>query len=133
MDRHCSNKNISQMHKDRFFYKHSDSTFELLKEYRLEQTIVYEVKQPTMSELQADSCIRQNNELAIVQNEKAKREILEHLRSVSPQLFENFSRHFLSRYGFTNMQVTSFSRDGGIDVKGALKMGIAKMGGYSPM
>ncbi|MCL1076578.1 restriction endonuclease [Parashewanella spongiae] len=128
LDRHCSNKNISQMHKERYFYKHSDGAFELLKEYRVESRRAFEVREPSKEELLADHYIEQIKDLAAQQREKVKSEILQYLRTISPSEFEEFSRHFLQRYGFTKMQVTPSGRDGGIDVKGSLKIGIAEMG-----
>ncbi|SJN58074.1 Mrr restriction system protein [Vibrio ruber DSM 16370] len=127
LDRHCQNKNISQMHKERYFYKHSDGEYELLEQYRTAFPSSHVVREPMNSELQAEQYIQQISTLADKQKEKAKAEILEYLRTISPQQFEEFSCHFLSRYGFKNMLVTSISRDGGIDVKGALKIGIAEM------
>ncbi|MUK28678.1 restriction endonuclease [Aliivibrio fischeri] len=126
MDRHCSNKSISSMHKDRYFYKHTDGTYELLESYRANDE--FKIKEPSPDSINADSCIAQIQELAIQQKEKSKAEILSYLRELPPQRFEEFSEHFLTRYGFTKMKVTSSSRDGGIDVKGALKIGIAEMG-----
>lgn len=61
------------------------------------------------------------------QKERCKAEILAYLRSLSASEFEEFSELFLNRYGFKSMNVTSIGRDGGIDVKGALKIGIAEM------
>ena len=128
LDRHCINKNISQMHKDRYFYKHSDGAFELLEEYQAHGTNSFEIREPTKDELLADRYIEKIKELATKQKEKVKTEIINYLRAISPSEFEEFSRHFLQRYGFTKMQVTSSGRDGGIDVKGSLKIGIAEMG-----
>ncbi len=128
LDRHCSNKSISQMHKDRFFYKHSDGSYELLDEYRIDQLRNYEIKEPSPEAVQADSALEKILDLAAQQKEKCKAEILTYLRSLTPYQFEEFSEQFLTCYGFKNMSVTSTSRDGGIDVKGALKIGIAEMG-----
>lgn len=127
MDKHTKNKNFSKMNCDRYFYKHSDGSYELLEQYR-DFGSRHEIRKPTIEEVQADNCLEMIQELAAQQKEKSKAEILAYLRELTPQKFEEFSEHFLTRYGFTKMKVTSTSRDGGIDVKGALKIGIAEMG-----
>lgn len=126
MDKHSKNKAFTKMNADRYFYKHTDGKYELLEQYR-EFTVGYEIKEPSSEELQSDDCSEQIFELAAQQKEKCKAEILAYLRALKPQEFEEFSRHFLNRYGFRRMNVTSVGRDGGIDVKGALKIGIAEM------
>lgn len=126
MDKHTKNKSFSKMNAVRYFYKHTNGEYELLPEFRTFGH--FEVKEPSVEEVQADNCAELVFELAAQQKERCKEEILSYLRELSPQRFEEFSEHFLTRYGFTNMQVTSCSRDGGIDVKGTLKIGIAEMG-----
>ncbi|WP_350225519.1 restriction endonuclease [Vibrio parahaemolyticus] len=126
MDKHTKNKAFSKMNSDRFFYKHTNGKYELLEEFR-DFSVNYEVKEPFPEEIQSDDCSEQIFELATQQKEKCKAEILTYLRALSPSEFEEFSELFLNRYGFKSMTVTSVGRDGGIDVKGALKIGIAEM------
>ncbi|PSU99248.1 restriction endonuclease [Photobacterium kishitanii] len=126
MDKHTKNKAFSKMNVYRYFYKHTNGKYELLEEFR-KFSVNYEVKEPSLEELQSDNCFEQIFELATQQKEKCKAEILTYLRALSPSEFEEFSELFLNRYGFKNMTVTSVGRDGGIDVKGALKIGIAEM------
>jgi len=130
MDRHCSNKTLGSMHKQRFFRKKEDGSYALL------EAIAYSVAQDTKplslsekeaSEEEVETYIEQIQDLAAIQREKVKLEILASLRQLSPERFEAFCRVFLSRYGFTRMELTSRGRDGGIDVKGLLKMGLAEM------
>lgn len=129
MDRHCANKSLGSMHKQRFFQKNDDGSYELLSD-------VKEVLQPEQntssseqqrSAQEVENYIEQILDLAAVQREKVKAEILSSLRSFSPEQFESFCRLFLSKYGFTRMELTSRGRDGGIDVRGLLKMGLAEM------
>jgi len=127
MDKHTKNKNFNKMNQSRFFYKHSDGNYELLECFR-EFGLTHQIKKPTREEIQADKILATIQELAANQREKSKAEVLAYLRQITPQEFEEFSEHFLTRYGFTKMKVSSLSRDGGIDVKGALKIGIAEMG-----
>lgn len=53
-----------------------------------------------------------------------KGEILNQLKEVEPRLFENFSKKLLEAYGFTEVNVTNYVRDGGIDGYGKLKVGL---------
>ena len=57
--------------------------------------------------------------------EELKRRILEEVRGIEPENFEHFSRKLLQVYGFTDMTVTPYSKDGGIDGHGRLKVGLA--------
>lgn len=60
-----------------------------------------------------------------VEHAKAfKEEILRQLKDIEPRLFENFSKKLLEVYGFTEVNVTNYSRDGGIDGYGKLKVGL---------
>lgn len=126
MDKHTKNKAFTKMNAERYFYKHTNGKYELLDEYR-KFSVGYEVKEPSPEEIQSDDCAEQIFELAAQQKEKCKAEILSYLRALTPSEFEEFSELFLNRYGFKSMNVTSVGRDGGIDVKGALKIGIAEM------
>ena len=53
--------------------------------------------------------------------------IINHLYSLTPEEFEQFSQKFLASYGFEDMEVTKKGRDGGIDVFGFLEVGISKL------
>ena len=132
MDRHCSNKALDCMHKRRFFRKSDDGTYALLENDTYVQTP--QLPPPCIAErscseaaIEVETYIEQIADLAAFQREKVKQEILVSLRQLSPDDFESFCRIFLSRYGFTRMELTRKGRDGGIDVKGLLKMGLAEM------
>lgn len=121
--RHCVNKSMSNMYKERYFIAHSDGTYELYQSYRypsvgngLEDNNCLIKEEMVVIDL-----IERIKDLASEKREKVKSEILASLRKLSPAKFEEFSKIFLNRYGFTKMAVTSLSRDGGIDVKGLLK------------
>ncbi len=50
-------------------------------------------------------------------------ELLETLKSVTPEQFERLCQRFLRELGFVNVEVTQRSNDGGIDGLGVLKLG----------
>lgn len=130
MDRHCANKSLGSMHKQRFFQKNDDGSYELLQDELKDELLSKKYPVPSEQKLSAqevENYIEQILDLAAVQREKVKAEILSSLRSFSPEQFESFCRLFLSKYGFTRMELTSRGRDGGIDVRGLLKMGLAEM------
>ncbi|WP_282145785.1 restriction endonuclease [Alteromonas stellipolaris] len=67
------------------------------------------------------------NQLAQKLKNNTVRHIIDHLYSLEPEDFESFCQRFLERYGFENMTVTRKGRDGGIDVKGHLEVGISQL------
>lgn len=132
MDRHCSNKSLGKMHHSRFFRKNDDSSYALIEFDGYTPTPATEllgISERYCSEEahEVETYIEQIADLAAIQREKVKQEILASLRQLPPEDFESFCRIFLSRYGFTRMELTCKGRDGGIDVKGLLKMGLAEM------
>lgn len=52
-----------------------------------------------------------------------KDEVLGHLRKLSPQAFEQLCQRLLRESGFTKVEVTGRSGDGGIDGRGIMRMG----------
>ena len=54
-------------------------------------------------------------------------EILANICRLDPRTFEEFGRRLLQAYGFVEMQVTQYSKDGGIDGYGKLKVGLAHL------
>ena len=56
-----------------------------------------------------------------------RKQLLDTLYVFSPYAFEHFARKLLLAYGFSNVEVTQASKDGGIDGYGDLKLGLATM------
>jgi len=52
-----------------------------------------------------------------------KNRVLDEIKNVRPRQFEKFCRNLLSAYGFLQVKVTRFTKDGGIDGHGRLKVG----------
>lgn len=122
LDRHCSNITNSNMHQLRFFRKLTDGRYELLGAGRLNSSLEEEAKSEDV-----EKSVREIHSLATIQRQKVKKEIIASLRSLSPEKFEDFCRIFLTKYGFLEMKLTRKGRDGGIDVTGSLKIGLASM------
>jgi restriction system protein len=53
-----------------------------------------------------------------------KKQLLSQLKEIPPKSFESFAKRLLEVYGFQDMKVTAYSKDGGIDGDGKLKVGI---------
>lgn len=56
-----------------------------------------------------------------------KESLLKQLRELDPRDFEIFSKKILEAYGFHDVTVTAVGRDGGIDGRGKLKVGMAEL------
>lgn len=54
-------------------------------------------------------------------------QILNQLKEIHPKSFENFSKRLLEVYGFLEMRVTNYVKDGGLDGNGQLKVGITNL------
>ena len=61
------------------------------------------------------------------QEEAVKYQLLERLRTMSPEDFELFSKRLLEALNFTEVHVTARTRDGGIDGHGKLRQGIVNI------
>ena len=53
--------------------------------------------------------------------------ILVNIRRLDPSIFEEFAKRLLEAYGFLDVKVTQYSKDGGIDGYGKLKVGLAHL------
>ena len=53
-----------------------------------------------------------------------KKQLLSQLKEIPPKTFETFAKRLLEVYGFHDMKVTAYTKDGGLDGDGKLKVGI---------
>lgn len=53
-----------------------------------------------------------------------KESVIKLIKKINPIHFENFTKNLLEAYGFEDVEVTRFSRDGGIDGFGRMKVGL---------
>ena len=54
--------------------------------------------------------------------------MIKKIKKIPPEKFEHFTKNLLEAYGFEDVEVTSYSRDGGIDGYGKLKIGLGLIG-----
>ena len=78
-------------------------------------------------EKEDNDCISQVRNLYNSYLKNFKENILIQLKRMNPYDFEKFCMKLLKVYGFSNVEVTQKSRDGGIDGIGKLKIGLAHM------
>jgi restriction system protein len=57
------------------------------------------------------------------QNREVRKELLTHIQTISPQEFEQIIGRLLGEMGFEKIEVTPYSGDGGIDIRGTLVVG----------
>jgi restriction system protein len=56
-----------------------------------------------------------------------KKQIINQLKQINPRTFEIFAKRLLEVYGFEEMNVTRYGKDGGLDGHGQLKVGITHL------
>lgn len=66
-------------------------------------------------------------ELLDIERQQIRAQLHELLMNLHPQQFEEFSAKLLESVGFTEIQVTKYAADGGIDGYGNLEMGVVKV------
>jgi restriction system protein len=60
-------------------------------------------------------------------DDEVRRGILSQIKKLDPRTFEVFSKRLLEAYGFLEVEVTRYCKDGGIDGSGKLKVGLAHL------
>lgn len=119
--RQSQNIDFPSAHKKKYFVFLEDGTF-WLKNFPFKNNIQLEEKK-----VEVESNYRQVIKLHKSYLSDFKNDILKQLSSIDPKVFENFCMGLLKAYGFKNVNVTNYSKDGGIDGYGNLKMGLTAM------
>ncbi|TDN87061.1 restriction system protein [Salegentibacter sp. 24] len=119
--RQSQNIDFPSSHKKKYFVFLEDGTF-WLKNSPLEKSNKFEEKK-----VEVESNSRQIIKLHKSYLSDFRNDILKQLSSIDPKVFENFCKGLLKAYGFKNVNITSYSKDGGIDGYGNLKMGLTAM------
>ncbi|EJE8613565.1 restriction endonuclease, partial [Salmonella enterica] len=125
LERHCINKTIGVMHQKRFFKKLNDGRYALMSNIKSESECVLNENKNNTDDVYRS--ILELYSLASLQKDRVKKEIIEYLRGLTAEQFEDFCRIFLIKYGFLEMKLTKRGRDGGVDVSGLLRVGLASM------
>jgi restriction system protein len=78
---------------------------------------------PTMQSAQEEAVQETSTAEEIEEELSWKQQVLDALLAMSPEAFERLSQRLLRESGFTQVEVTGRSGDGGIDGKGVLRLG----------
>lgn len=124
--RHCVGIEFPTAKTDKDFQILIDGTF-WLKDVPVPCQTEYSYKSEIIVRKDADTLKNIFMELKgihAIHNEAFKAQMLTQLKKISPQTFETFGKRLLEAYGFIDMEVTSYVKDGGLDGFGKLKVGI---------
>jgi restriction system protein len=127
--RHCVGVEFPSAKPEKYFQILKDGTY-WLKDVQ--------IPGQTSAELKAESIVRKESEnlksvvtelrtVHTKHTEVFKYQILNQLTQIDPKTFESFARKLLEVYGFKQMKVTTYSKDGGLDGYGQLKVGITHL------
>lgn len=114
--RHCVGLNFPTAHKEKHYRILTDGTYNLAES----KNDLVGTKPIDKSELDVQ-ILKEKHKNYLVE---FKTDLLTKLKVVEPSEFELFGQKLLEVYGFTDLNVTKYSRDGGIDGFGKLKVGI---------
>jgi restriction system protein len=119
--RHCEGLSFASSSPTKHFVILRDGTY-WLKDSFLEQKD-YKISQQS-SDLHSfeDLVLSHRRHLTLF-----KESLLTQLRELDPRDFEVFSKKVLEAYGFHEVNVTSVGRDGGVDGRGKLRVGMAEL------
>ncbi len=119
MRRHCAGLDFPTASKEKYFRILTDGTYDILK--KGEVSIINNEGE------QLQGSVKNLKEIHRKYLAAFKKDLLDQLKAIEPNEFENFSKKLLEVYGFIDLKVTKMSRDGGIDGYGKLKVGISHL------
>jgi restriction system protein len=127
--RHCVGLDFPTAKEPKYFQILSDGTYWLANKpipgiTKKEEKENDERKQIDNSFHELLSTIKENHQKHI---SLFKKQIINRLKEMPPQSFEEFSKKLLVAYGFIKMEVTNYVKDGGIDGYGQLKVGMTHL------
>lgn len=97
---------------------------ELRKQKKLEEKGKIELRRQSRMELVAPTMNEENDDAENVDFSDWKEELLDVIGSIKPDAFERLCQRLLRESGFTKVQVTGKTGDGGIDGIGVLKINL---------
>ena len=124
--RHCVGIDFPTAKADKDFQILVDGRF-WIKDFPIPDQSVDSIKSEQIVRKDSDDLkviVSELMSIHVKHNEAFKRQILNQLKAIPPQTFEIFAKRLMEVYGFIDMSVTSYVKDGGIDGYGKLKVGI---------
>jgi restriction system protein len=123
--RHCEGVDFPTAHPNKIFQILTDGTY-----WIKDVPIPNATERNTASEATTEyfksikDAIEELKEIHQKHTDAFKRQIINQLKQIEPRDFEIFSKRLLEVYGFKDVAVTNYTKDGGIDGTGKLKVGI---------
>ncbi len=119
--RHCKGLNFPSASATKHFSIQADGTYGLLVHPQVERnggSAEGSSKRDGVASLRS---------LYRAYEERTRSDILRNLQKLDPKTFELFSKRLLEAYGFADVQVTRYVKDGGLDGHGKLRVGLARI------
>ena len=119
--KHCKGVNFSSASRTKHF-----TLVDGNKYFYLEKPVTERPKSKSSQNTEAKSGLG----MADIKSAQAKHKqaftdsLIKQIKKISPENFEHFTKNLLEAYGFIDVEVTNFSKDGGIDGYGQLKVGL---------
>lgn len=127
--RHCEGVEFPTAKPNKYFKILVDGTY-WIKDVPIPNQSTTSLKSENITKKDSESLKSIVNELKIIHIshlEAFKKHLINQLKEISPKIFETFAKKLLEVYGFQEMKVTTYSKDGGIDGYGKLKVGITHL------
>ena len=127
--RHCEGLDFPSAKPIKFFKILLDGKY-WIKDVPIPGETISSIKAETSSKKNIENLklvVKELREIHLKHTETFKTQLLNQLKDIPPKIFEVFSKRLLEVYGFHEMEVTAYSRDGGIDGYGKLKVGITHL------
>jgi len=129
--RHCMGVDFPSAKSNKFFQIQTDGKYSLLsKPVTGKNSTSIDPTSSKKDEPYKYKLIATVNQLRETHNEHSlafKHHMLNQLKEIDPKTFESFGRKLLEIYGFEELKVTKYVKDGGLDGYGKLKIGITHL------
>ena len=124
--RHCEGVEFPTAKPNKFFKILLDGTY-WIKDIPVPGQTTTSIKSETIIKKDVENLKSVVTELKIIHSKHTdafKKQLLSQLKEIPPKIFETFAKRLLEVYGFQEMKVTNYNKDGGLDGYGKLKVGI---------
>lgn len=124
--RHCEGIDFPSAHPDKDFQILLDGKY-WIKDFDVpgEQHTIFKAAKILKAESEVlKDIVSELKAIHVKHNQAFKLQMLNQLKQIHPKTFELFAKRLLEVYGFGDMEVTNYSKDGGIDGFGKLKVGL---------
>ena len=124
--RHCEGIEFPTARPNKFFQVLLDGKY-WIKDFPVPRQTTNEQKSEITLKQDSDnlkSVVAELKAIHVKHIETFKKQLLSQLKEIPPKTFETFAKRLLEIYGFHDMRVTAYTKDGGLDGDGKLKVGI---------